>query len=252
MARRAAPFFLLAAIIAFLFVALQGCSCGMGKKTYRIAVDPEWLPLDLQGQQQHVNGFVEELLIEVANYSGLRFDKIRANWDSLLGGLNADRYDAVLSSLPRYNFNVARYDFSKNFLDLGPVLVVGASSERASLGELSNELVGVLAQDQSALVLQTYPDVIMRNYASVPEALDALANGDIEGVLLDRLLAVNYVRDLFNGVLKIASPPLSDAGLRLLVSKGENQHLLQLFNRSLEHLIKKKKLQKMLQKWQLD
>jgi ABC-type amino acid transport substrate-binding protein len=91
----------------------------------------------------------------------------------------------------------------------------------------------------------------MRNYHSISDALEAVVNGDIEGVLLDRLPAVSYVRNLYGDQLKIEGVPLNDLGLHLVVPKGRNPRSSAQFEKGLEYLIKKKRLEALLKKWHL-
>lgn len=240
-------------IILFLFLLLQGCSSGNQSKAnvFRIGVDEEWYPIDFGAQQDYVNGFVEDLLIEIANYSGIKFEKISVNWDVLLEGMHNKKYDAVLSSLPPYNFNLAKYDFSQNFLDLGPVLIVSTGAAHRKLKQMKGELVGVLTGDPAFLLFQGYPEVVVRYYPTIPDLLNALVAGEIQGGLLNQIPAVNYIQDLYAGKLAIASSPMTDAGLHLVALKGRKEFFVRAFDKNLAALKKKKKLQALLQKWQL-
>jgi len=239
---------------AFLLVVsffLSSCGCEPKGKVVRIGIDPEWYPISFGAQQSFVNGYTEELLLEAARYTGIDFEKYSANWDSLLEGLKKKKYDAVLSSLPPYNFNQAQFDFSENFLQLGPVLIVPIGSSRNDLNKMGGELVGVLTGDPAVLVLNQHPDIILRNYASIPELLDSIANGEVEGGLLNQIPATAYVQDLYSNKLKIVDGPLTEAGLHLVSLKDKNHHLIQQFNKAIAQMEKKKKLQSLQQKWHL-
>jgi polar amino acid transport system substrate-binding protein len=226
--------------------------CGGGRDSHvRLAIDPNWYPLDFGPQLPFVNGFVEELLIDMAAYSGLSFERIEANWDTLLDDLQQKKYDAVISSLPPYSFNLARYDFSESLLDLGPTLIVSVASPHSSLDEMQGELVGLLAGDATLSQVQKAPQVILRTYPSVPDLLNALVLGEIEGAVLDRILANAYIKDLYAGKLALAGPAITDAGLRLVTLKGKYPHLIKVFNQDLDSFKKKKKLSALLSKWQL-
>jgi ABC-type amino acid transport substrate-binding protein len=238
-------------LLCALLGALLSPGCGNNGKPISIGIDPNWYPLDFHGQTSSVNGFIEELLLEISRDSGLEIHRIGANWDSLNEGLRRKRYDAILSSMQPYNFNVAKYDFSKNILDTGPVLVVHASSKAKGLKDMGDKIVGVLPSNQTLLTLQKEVNVLMRTYDTASEALDALVNNELEGVILDRLTAVGFLSGLYTGKLKISGPPLNDAGLHLMTLKGQD-HTIELFNKSLQHLTKKKKVQKLKKKWQLD
>lgn len=231
---------------------LSACSCNnMSGERFRIGVDPTYAPLNFEEQQPYVNGYVEELLLDVAKFSGMSFEKVNANWNNLLEGLDQGQYDAVLSSMPAYNFNLAKYEFSENFLALGPVVVVPSNANYSDLKDLSGELVGVITGDPSVLVVEQYPEVIIRGYNSIPELLDAVANGEIEAAVIDRLPALNYVRDLYAGRLKIATAPLTPVGLRLVTPKGKATKFMRLFNQALEQMKKKKELEALQKKWNL-
>jgi ABC-type amino acid transport substrate-binding protein len=242
---------ILFALIAFFFAS---CGCGGQNRNglLRVGVDVSWAPLDFDEMQPYVNGYTEDVLREISRYSGMEFVKINASWDNLLEGLQRGTYDAVLSSLPPYPYNQAKYDFSQDYLELGPVLVTASNANYTDLQHLSGELVGVISGDPAVLVVQKYPDVIVRNYNSYPEALSAVADGEIEGAVLDRLPATSYVRDLYAGKLKIASAPLTGLGLHLVAPKGKAVYLIRTFDKGLAQMKKKKKLNSLLSKWRLD
>jgi len=237
-------------VLAFV---LSCCSCGTSKHgEFRIGIDANWYPLNFDILQSYVNGFTDDLLLEISQYTGVEFVKIDANGDSLLEGLREKKYEAVLTGLAPYNFYRAKYDFSSNFLDLGPVLVVPANSQYHDLEQMSNEVVGLVMGDPALLVLQKYPKIIVRKYATVSEVLDAVVNGSVEAALIDRLVASGFVRDLYTGKLKIVSDPLTDAGLHLVCLKEQEKRLMDLFNKSIQQFNKKKRLQALQAKWQLD
>lgn len=233
-------------LLVLLFVA---CSCGSNgyRGAMRIGIDTKWYPIDFGPQTAYVNGYTEDLLLEMARYSGMTFELVPANWDALTEGLKERRYDAILTSMPPYEYNLAKYDFSKNYLDLGPVLIVPVGATQSKLAELEGNLVGIINNDPTALILEKHPSIIIRNYNSIPDLLNAVAAGDIQAALLAKIPAVNFVGDLYAGKLKIASDPLSDAGLHLVGPKGR----IGRFTKTLEALRKKKSIDGLLKKWGL-
>jgi ABC-type amino acid transport substrate-binding protein len=229
-----------------LLLVLCACSAGP-KEKLKIGVDAKWYPLDFGPQTSYVNGFVEDLLLEMAHYGGMEFEVTVANWDSLFDGLKEEKYDAVLSSLAPYEYHRSKYDFSVNFLDLGPVLIVRQKDKRKSLEAMKGELVGVIANDPAETLLAKYPEILIRSFASIPEMLTAVANGEIESAVLNRIPAVNFVRDLYASSLEIVGDPLTDSGLKLIAKKGKGER----FNRYLESMKKKSSFNEMLKKWNL-
>ncbi len=131
-------------------------------------------------------------------------------------------------------------------------MIVPVDSRYAELSKLGGELVGVVTGDPAVLQIQKYGDIVIRNYMSITDLLNAVANGEIEAALLNRVPASAYIADLYAGKLKIASDPMTDAGLHLVAPKGKNERLIALFNKSLDHLKKKKKVGDLRKKWDLD
>lgn len=238
-------------ILSFLLLLLAA-SCGNGPRgAMRIGVDANWYPLNFGPQTSYVNGFTEDMLIEMARYSGIEFERIPANWDTLVDGLREKKYDAILTSMQPYIFNKAKYDFSTNFLDLGPVLIVPVAATQTKLSKMEGMLIGIIAADPAVLILEAHPTIIIRNYPTIPDLLNAVANNEIQGALLDRIPAVNFTNDLYSGKLKIATDPLTDKGLHLVANKDQ-ANVVRIFNKNLDALKRKKTLNALLKKWQLE
>ncbi len=152
------------------------------RNAIRIGIDPNWYPIDFGTQTVYVNGFVEEFLLEVSQQSGLGFERVTANGDTLLEKMKQGHYQAVISSLPPYEFNTAIYDFSHNLIDLGPVLIVPEGGHQNDLEKMNGEHIGVIVGDPAVLLLQKHEGLIVRNYPTVVHLLEAVTNGEIEGL----------------------------------------------------------------------
>ena len=213
----------------------------------RVGVDPNWYPINFGPQVAYVNGYTEDLLLEMARYGGIAFELIPANWDTLLDGLQGKKYDAILTSMPPYEYNVAKYDFSKNFLDLGAVLIVPTASKQDDLSQMEGHRVGIIVNDAAALILERYSSVLVSTYSSIPDLLDALAAGEIQGAVLPRIPAIHFVADLYQGKIKVVGAPMTDLGLHLVAPKGRGKE----FCKILETLRKRKVLDPLLKKWSL-
>ncbi|MBI3900854.1 MAG: transporter substrate-binding domain-containing protein [Chlamydiia bacterium] len=236
--------------LSLSFFFLQSCGSSCSKQVVRIGVDSTWYPVDFEEMTSYVNGFLEELFLEISKESRLDFEWISANSGTLYEGLQQGTYRAVIGSKERYDFNLALYDFSKDILQLGPVLIVPSSMEIESLEEMKGKWIGTLEEDTAAFCLQPYPAIFSRDdFRSIPDLFNGIKVGEVDGALLDCIPATQYVSHLFYGELKIATPPLTPAGLRLITKKGD--HLILQFDQVLNRLEKKKAFQELLAKWGL-
>lgn len=237
-------------LIVFLLLL---CSCGKSHRpSYEIGMDPSWYPIQIPGKEANLTGFSNELLVDIADKERINFSKINMNWDNLLQGLQQEKYAAILSSMQPFVFLEKQFDFSDPYLLIGPVLVVPVASSATALDNLNGKEVAMVnGETTSALILEKYPGIIIRGYESAPLALNAVADGVIEGAVINVLLAEAYVKDLFNGRLKVATPPLNNDGLRLVILHDKAPDLIRSFNEGLSSLKKDKTYDSLRSKWGL-
>lgn len=239
-------------IVTLFILMLLLVSCGTKGKTYRIGIDPSYYPAQLGGKEANIYAFSNELLRAISHEEGVFFETVSISWDNLIYGLKERHYDGMLSSMMPRETLKKTYIFSDPFLNTGPVLVVRKGVKVSSVKHLKGKEVGVSSLSNEALLIEKYPGVIVHYYTSASEALDEIIMDQIDGVLIDYLPATGYIRNLYFGQVSIATPPLTDAGLRLISLAGEHQELLDVFNRGLEKIRDNGTYEKLLKKWELN
>jgi polar amino acid transport system substrate-binding protein len=237
----------------FLALFLTFLSCGRSSSSggRKVGVDASWYPLNLDQQERNVTAFSTELLGQIGTLEKIPFVKVTVNWDTLMEGLQKNQYEAILTSMPPYIFNEKLFDFSAVYLPLGPVLIVPLNSTIHSLDTLDGKEIAVIAGSTNTVILEKSAGVLIRDYDSIPKALNDVAAGTIDGAMIDILPAAAYCRDLYQGVLKIATPPLTDEGLRLVTKRGTAPDLIKGFNKGLNKLKKNGSYDKLLDRWSL-
>jgi polar amino acid transport system substrate-binding protein len=227
-------------------------SCGsFSKKQWQIGVDANWYPLRLGDQTVAVTAFSTELLTAIGTKEDLALTRVTVNWDELMSGLQQNSYEAILTSMPPFLFNQKDFDFSERYLALGPVLVVPTGSPLHSIKELQGKEIGVLTGSSYDLLLEPSPEVIIRYYDSIPDMLNAILQRTIDGALVGNLSANAYLRDLYQHELAIATPPLTEEGLRLVAKRNQAKALIQAFNRGLHKLQDSGEYNALLTQWGL-
>lgn len=248
---------MLTRFLSLNFLLLSFCtlflsSCGeFNNPSYEIAVDPFSICSDFNGQNNNVLGFSTELLNIVSRNEKLSLSLLYTNGDSLFSGLDSNTYQGVLSSLQPYNFNRQQYDFSEIYLPTGPVLVLPTSSPYRSLEDIQGKQIAVLANSPAILLLENYPKILISICNSTGDLINKLQSGQVVGALLPLLIAKNYTEEAFKTQFTVASPPLTNEGLRLITKKNKNPLLLKKFNKELDAMKKNGKDELLLSKWKL-
>lgn len=232
-------------LIFLIFLA----SCNTSREEghpYTIARDPSWLPLQFKEMTSNINGFTNGLVLELAKVENRPFALVDVAWNQLFDGLERDEYGGIFTSLGPNPISIERYSFSDPLLLLGPVLVVPIDSPAHSLADLRDRTVQVFQYDDSVLIVQKYPSILIETYQNSILALEDVAQGKASGALVPNLEARALITALYPDRLKIATEPLSDKGIRVITLKDQNQDLLQDFNAGLTKLKEKGAYQNLL------
>lgn len=241
-------------ITCLFVIALAGCNSNPSVQgtSYRIGRDPTWYPLDFEGQETNVLAFSDALIDAIGRSEQFDVAFFPVTWELIPIVLRSKRADAVLSAIPPIPQYRDLYDFSDVYLYLGPVLIVPASSSAKSLEDLKGKMVGVPGGSSSMLLVAKMPNVVIRDYMNMGLALEDLAQGRVDGVVMPALAAYAYVRDFYSDRLRVVTAPMTDDGLRLLVKKGTNGHLIEAFNSGLKIAVEDQNYDQLQRKWRLN
>lgn len=236
-----------------LLVVMRSCSGGVvWAKSYKIARDKTWYPLQLYEKERNFTAFSDELLIAISKQQHIEIELVQVGSDNLFLGLDNDQYDAVLSSLEPDAQNRTHYVFSNPYYLMGPVVIVKSSSKATSLADMEGKIVGIRTGSSVVFNIQQYPNILIKSYDNPLTALMDLDKNDLDAVILDALTATVYSSGLFKGKVKIITHPLTNIGLRLIAkNKLRGEHLIDFFNEGLKILKENGSYNQLILKWNL-
>jgi ABC-type amino acid transport substrate-binding protein len=223
----------------FLFLGFIGC--GVSKNVVSnpnlIGRDPTWFPWQIDSYHAALlTAFTSELIEEIGNEENIDISLVDINPIQVLTSLDDGSVGGILTTLTPNLIKQAKYSFSDPVILLGPVLVVSLESQASSLTDLKEKIVAVCEHDDSELIVQKYPAIVIQTYQQVPIALQDVAEGRIEGALIPFLQAHSLIPQQYKSQLKIISKPLNDKGVRLMTLKDQNTELIHKFNIGLQKI----------------
>jgi ABC-type amino acid transport substrate-binding protein len=241
-------------LLFFLFLIwLAGCGkAGLDFGPYSIGRDMSWFPLTLYQQLPNLNAFTNALVQEIAKVEDVPLHIYNIDWGQLFQILEEGEVAGIFTSLSPNVITKEKYTFSAPFLALGPVLIVPYESKATSLADLEGKIVSVNQFDETSLMVQQYPSIIIRLYQNRATALETLANGEVDAVLMSILDAQALVFQLYREKLKIVTGPLNNKALRLITLKDKHDSLIRHFNQGLETLLSSGKYDFLRHHYQLD
>ena len=207
-------------------------------KKYVIASDATFPPMEMLDENKNIVGFDIDLINAIAKVMGFEVEIKNTAWDGIFAGLESHDYDAILSSVSITEERQAQYDFSEPYVNAGQAVVVRVDeTEINSEKDLAGKKVGAQIGTTGALAVEKMEGVELKEYDTIDLAFQDLdpASSWLDAVVVDTPVAAQYVltSDTFKGKFKIVGEPFTDEYYGLLVNKGENAELLQMFNEGL-------------------
>lgn len=232
-------------------LALQSCS-NESEDVVWVARDSNWYSMELMGKGDNLLGFTDELLDTVGKAMDLHIELVYTSVSGLYIGLEEKNFDIIITSDLPSTLNRNRYTFSDPYFVFGPILVVRQDATYTSLADMNNRVIGISTGMSLNFTKNLLTGVSLVPYENILFALENLANQEIDGVVMDSMLAHVYTSSFYAGRLKIVPPPLNAGGLRLVAPKNKKgEQFIQQFNEKLLELKGTGKYKELIEKWAL-
>ena len=144
-------------------------------------------------------GFDVEMATAIAEVMGLKLELVDTAWDGIFAGVNADKYDVIISAVSWTADRNKELLLSKTYIANAPVLVVPNGSEIADVQDLAGKAVAVQMESTADYLMQKYVEdglaTELKQYEKVINAFDELKAGRADAVCTDSVVAAYYLGD---------------------------------------------------------
>ncbi|MDV2478479.1 transporter substrate-binding domain-containing protein [Rhodococcus zopfii] len=189
-----------------LALLLAGCgsdssSGGEGSEdTFLIATSGTFRPITFDDGGK-LNGYDIEVGTRIAEELGMKPEFVSGQLSGLLPGLNAGKFDAVMSGLTMTDERKESITFSTPYLADGAVAVVAAGNTTVTdVTALDGLVVGVIGGSGTEADIKGVGGFTeLRAYPGAPEGFADVAAGRIDVFATGRIAAENYIEIAPNG-----------------------------------------------------
>jgi polar amino acid transport system substrate-binding protein len=204
-------------------------------RTITVATDATWPPMEMVDTKKNIVGFDIDFMKAVAKEAGFEVVFKNTAWDGIFGGLEAGKYDAIISSVTIIEERKKQYDFSEPYITIGQILVVPKTVKNVKvLSDMKGKKVGAQIGTTGAFEVKKVTGVELKSYDEVGLAFEDMAAGRISGVVCDEPTAANYAlqRAEYKEKFQIVGETFTKESYGIVVKKG-NKELLDLLNKSI-------------------
>ena len=238
--------FTLIAAAAALAIAAGAAEAQDNKEwtTVRIGVDATYPPFEFTGPDGKIQGFSIEVAEALCERMKVECEFINQDWEGIIPALQANRFDAIMSSMSITEERKQQVDFTGKYYNTPPALAVPKDSDIAGVTpeDLAGKAIGAQVSTTHAnYVQEKYPDSELRTYPSPDEYKLDLANGRIDAAMDDSVVLSDWLKTeegaaccKLLGTVE-SDPVIHGEGAGIAIRK-EDQALKEMFNKALDEI----------------
>jgi glutamine transport system permease protein len=188
-------FMLAAALLAASFAPRVSAQ---ENSTFQVALTGKYPPFSTYDEEGNLVGFDVDVSHAVAQHLGRELEIITTEWDGILAGLLAGKYDAIIGSMAVTPERAEQVNFSRPYYVSGAQLFVHEDYENEIEGieDCAGKPVGVvLGETFERYLRENRPEVSAVTYKSTVDIFQDVANGRLVGFVSDKLLGAWQIKE---------------------------------------------------------
>ena len=202
-----------------------------------IAMEGTWAPWTYHNEKDELVGYDTEIGKAIADKLGVKAVFIEGEWDGLLAGLDAGRYDIMINGVDYTGERAKKYDFSTPYAYNRTAVIVKADNN--AISEMS-DLKGLKTANT---ISSTYAQVAEKYGANVTgvddlvQTFELLISGRIDATLNAEVTFYDYKNAHTEAAIKIACLDPESTEVVIPFKKGDDSATLrEAVNKALQEL----------------
>lgn len=246
---------LIASLLALCLVLSLTAACAEAKNYNTVeagkfiyATSPDFLPFEGRDDQDNVIGIEPDIVALICEKLGLTPEAYAIEFDSALAAPGAGTTDAVVSGVTIREDRKAVLDFTIPYATITQAIAQkeGAGITMENIGE---KLIGVQTGTTGAIyATDDFGEDHVSAYPTYALAFQALANGQIDCILVDDLVANDFAKKMPG--LEVVPSTYEPEQFGFGFAKDKYPELLADFNEQLQALIDDGTIDAIMLKWQ--
>lgn len=214
----------------------------------RVGFEGTYQPFNYLNDNKEYAGFDVDIANELASRLGVEAEFIATKWDSLIGGLKADKFDVVIGQMTVTEERKESVDFTDPYVVTGSVLITREdSTDITKLEDIKGKKVGVGGGTTFEKVANSVEGAEVVLYKAVTDYIQDLINGRLDVIINDQLLMSYNIKE--EGLpIRIASDIVNKDEIGMAVKKDSPEFVGKL-NEKLAEMIEDGTYAEIYKKW---
>ena len=207
------------------------------KGTVTIAMEGNWAPWTFEDEDGNLVGFEVEVSSAVAEKLGVKAEYVTGEWDGLLAGVQAGRYDLMANGVGYTEERAQAYYYSDFYAFNRTVLVVRSDNDDIrSMEDLKGKTTCNSANSTYQLIAEKYGATV-KDVESLDGTIEELLAGRVDATLNAEVSINDYLKEQPDANLRIAAYDDDVECVGMIMPYGESSKSLQeAINKALDEL----------------
>jgi polar amino acid transport system substrate-binding protein len=235
-------------VTGILLIGLMAASCSSTPTKIRVATDATWPPFEsINEQTKQVEGFDIDIMNRIAEIEKLDIEYVNVGFDPLLAGMAQGTYDAAISSITITEDRKKEMLFSDPYFAAGQIVTVRKDNTTITGKDTLTGNIGAQIGTTGSMEVEKIKSATLKTYDDIGLAFQDLMNGQINAVVCDNPVALEYVGKNPDK-LKTAGDIFTDENYGIAVAKGKTD-LLSKINAGIKAVKSEGLIQQLSKKW---
>lgn len=187
-----------------------------------IAMEGTWAPWTYHDETDKLVGFDTEIGEAIASELGVKAVFIEGEWDGLLAGLDAGRYDIMINGVDITEERAAKYDFSTPYAyNRTAVITRSDNTSISSMEDLNGKRTANTISSTYAEVAEKYGATVS-GVDDLVQTFELLSAGRIDATLNAEVTYYDYMKVHPDAPFKIACIDYDTTSVAIPMRKGED------------------------------
>ncbi|MED3571136.1 transporter substrate-binding domain-containing protein [Cytobacillus praedii] len=216
------------------------------KETFTFAMSGVYPPLNFK-KDGKLTGFDVEIGTEVANRLGMEPKPVTNPWETIIQGLKANKYNAIIGSMTATPERDKQVDFTNPYYVSGAqIFIAEGNTEIRSKEDLAGKTIGVIQASTWKDMAEELSDQV-KGYPGDVNAIQDLVAGRIDAVITDKIVGLNAKNE--KGLkIEAVGELLNEDRVSVAVQEG-NTELAEKINMAIQSMIDDGTYEEISMKW---
>lgn len=204
-------------------------------KKIQIGLEGTFPPFSFHDEDGKLAGFEYEIADQIADDLGVEAEYVETKWDSLIAGLDTDKYDFVINNVSITDEREEKYDFSTPYMKSEAVVAVRDDNTNIKQPEdikgkkSAQTITSNFARDAESLGAE----VVATN--DLMSSIELVEQGRADATIHDRVTFLTYLQEKPDTKLKVLDGSINSTDIALILNKNNDE-----FKEKLNEIIKER------------